>query len=214
MPVGAASPPRSGLFFSSLLVVYSLPGLLHPEPRFLMPVLLPLCYLFAEGISRLAGKGMRYVAPVLVAPFLIGAVAYRDGHRHFALTVRKEMESSRTAEYLRNLPGDGIMAQVGYPPELVYLTGKRVVALPLGPEKLDQFIGRYDIRYLVYGQRYWAPIDERFARSVWCWPTIKYIRDHPEKYPLLAVVDETYSGEEKPDRVFIHVARPKMMSTN
>jgi len=204
---------RPGIFFSALLVVYSLPALLHPEPRFLIPVLLPLCYLFAEGISLAAGKGMRYAAAILIVISLLGTAGYLDGHRHPALAARKEVESSRTAEFLKGLSEDGIMAQVGYPPELAYLTGKRVLALPLSPEKLDDFIRRYDIHYLVYGQHYWAPIDERFARAVWCYPTIKYIRDHPARYPLIGAIDENYRSGEKPDRIFIHAAR-QMKSTN
>ena len=203
----------TGVFFVSLLLGYSAPALLHPEPRFLLPVLLPLCYLFAEGISLAAGKGMRYAAAILIVVSLLGTAAYLDGHRQLALAARKEVESSRTAEFLKDLPEDGIMAQVGYPPELAYLTGKRVLALPLSPEKLDDFIRRYDIHYLVYGQRYWAPIDERFARAVWCYPTIKYIRDHPESYPLIRAIDENYRSGEKPDRIFIHAAR-QMKSTN
>ena len=195
---------RSGLFFSFLLVVYSLPGLLHPEPRFLMPVLLPLGYLFAAGMERLAGKRMRVAAPVLIVPLLIASISWLDGHRPFALAVRKEVESARTAAYLETLPEGGIMAQVGYPPELAYLTGRRVIALPLEPADLDRFIARYGIRYLVYGQRYWAPVDPRFARSVWCWETIQHIRAHPEKYPLLRIVGEDYGGGERSDRVFIH----------
>ena len=203
----------TGAFFVSLLVIYSAPALLHPEPRFLIPVLLPLCYLFAEGISLAAGKGMRYAAAILIVVSLLGTAAYLDGHRQLALAARKEVESSRTAEFLKDLPEDGIMAQVGYPPELAYLTGERVLALPLSPEKLDDFIRRYDIHYLVYGQRYWAPIDERFARAVWCYPTIKYIRDHPARYPLIGAIDENYRSGEKPDRIFIHAAR-QMKSTN
>lgn len=201
------------LFFSILLVLFALPMVFRPEPRFVIPILLPMGYLLAEGITLLAGRlprGNRIVQCVALAVVvfaLAGAANYVVQNTHLIFTLRKEVEGEKTARYLEGLPGDGVMAQVGYPPELAYLTDKRVVALPPSPEKLDDFIRRYEIEYLLYGQHYWAAISEANAPNIWCYETIRHIRENPERYPLLKVIDEEYASVRWPDRVFVHSVR-------
>ena len=202
------------LFFSLLLLLFSLPAALHPEPRFLIPILLPLGYLFSRGMTFLAartGRGGKFIprlawGAVLIILGLTGILLLRSPCLIFSLS--KEVEVPRTARFLAALPGDGIMAQVGYPPELSYLTGKRVLALPIVPRVLDRFIRRYDIHYLLYGQHYLAPVNPANASLVWCYRTIRYIQRHPEKYPLLGVIDENYRAERaRPDRIFVYGVR-------
>ena len=200
-------------FFSIMLVLCVLPVVFHPEPRFLIPVLLPMAYLFAEGVALIASRipggtrPLKYVAWALVIVLLIGSGMYVAWNRHSIFTLEKEVEGNKTARYLESLPGEGVMAQVGYPPELAYLTGKRVIALPVSPEKLDYFIRLYDIHYLLYGRHYWGRISAANAPNIWCYETIKYIRDNPDRYPLLNAVDEEFKSVSWPDRVFIHSVR-------
>ncbi|MDP8237227.1 MAG: hypothetical protein P9M08_12655 [Candidatus Erginobacter occultus] len=127
-----------------------------------------------------------------------------SGNRNMVFSLEKEVEIPRTAKFIRELPDDGIMAQVGYPPELAYQTGKRVLALPITPRVLDDFIQRYQISYLLYGQHYLAPIHTDDPSLIWCYHTIKYIREHPQRYPILQVIDEFYESGASPDRIFIH----------
>lgn len=201
------------LFFAVLLVIFALPAVLHPEPRFLFPILLPMSYFFARGLCLMTEFFPRPVttkkkmAWITVAVLLIVTAAYLNGSRHLVFLNRKEVEVSRTAHFLERLPDGGVMAQVGYPPELAYLTGRRVLALPITPRVLDDFIRRYAISYLLYGQHYLAPIHTDDPSLIWCYHTIKYIRAHPEKYPLLRVVDEVYRSGAPPDRIFIHEVR-------
>ncbi len=200
-------------FFSLLLVLFALPVVLHPEPRFLFPILLPMIYLFAEAIAKLTSRTPRLngcLAWGTVALLLILGAAYLSGHRYPVFTLEKEVESFRTAEFLEGLSGEGVMAQVGYPPELAYLTGKRVTALPPSPEKLDELIRLFEIDYLVYGGHYWAPVERGSTANVWCYETIRHIRQNPDRYPLLEIIEEEYRSRRWPDRIFIHaVARDR-----
>ncbi|MFH1038147.1 MAG: glycosyltransferase family 39 protein [PVC group bacterium] len=203
------------LFFAVMLALFSLPVILHPEPRFLIPVLLPMSYFFARGLSMLAGCFTRplvigkVLAGLLVGILAAAAAMHLTGARRLVFLQRKEVEAWRTAAFLDSLPGDGVMAQVGYPPELAYLTGKRVLALPVSPAFLDDFIRRYSIQYLLYGQRYLAPLNTDDPSLIWCYYTIKHIRAHPEKYPLIRVIEETYRSGAPPDLIFVHGVRRK-----
>jgi len=203
----------ASLFFSILLVLFAFPVIFRPEPRFVIPILLPMGYLLAEGVFLLAGRLPRgdrivqWIALAVVVCALAGAANYVAHNTHLIFTLRKEVEGEKTARYLEGLPGDGVMAQVGYPPELAYLTDKRVVSLPPSPEKLDEFIRRYAIEYLLYGQHYWGKISEANAPNIWCYKTIRHIRENPERYPLLKVIDEEYAAVRWPDRVFVHSVR-------
>ncbi len=201
---------NESVYFSFLLIIFFIPVVLHPEPRFLIPILIPICFLFAHGITLIAGifrsPGIviKTTALSLLAALTVLTGIYLSGHRHLIFSMKKEVEIPRTAEFIRELPDDGIMAQVGYPPELAYRTGKRVLALPITPRVLDDFIRRYKVSYLLYGQHYLAPIHTDDPTLIWCYHTIKYIREHPERYPILRVIDEFYESGAPPDRIFIH----------
>ena len=109
-----------------------------------------------------------------------GLVAGMDGQRD-------PVEGTPVARYLKELPGEGIMAGVGYSPELAYLLPeKRVLGIPPSPGDLDRQIEYYDIDYLVQGQHYRRAFD-RGSHS--------YIRKHPEKYKLIKVVNVKYRNK-------------------
>ncbi|MEA1927724.1 MAG: glycosyltransferase family 39 protein [Candidatus Auribacterota bacterium] len=201
---------NEAVYFSGLLIIFFIPVILHPEPRFLIPILIPISFLFAHGITLITGifrrpeRTRRIIALILVLTLTILTGIYLAGHRNLIFSLQKEVEIPRTAEFIRNLPDEGVMAQVGYPPELAYLTGKRILALPITPRVLDDFIRRYKISYLLYGQHYLAPIHTDDPSLIWCYHTIKYIREHPEHYPLFKVINEVYRSGAPPDRIFIH----------
>ncbi len=198
------------VYFSFLLIIFFIPVILHPEPRFLIPILIPISFLFAHGITLITGlfrqpeRIRKIIALSLVLALTVLTGIYLTENRNLIFSQKQEVEIPRTAEYIRGLPGEGVMAQVGYPPELSYQTGKRVLALPITPRVLDDFIRRYKISYLLYGQHYLAPIHTDDPSLIWCYHTIKYIREHPERYPILRVIDEVYQSGAPPDRIFIH----------
>ena len=200
-------------FFSLFLIVFSLPVVLHPEPRFLIPILVPMSYLFAHGLTVVLsflprpGRARKAIAWFLCLVLAAGVLKNFTTAGHFIFSLEKEVEGERTGRFLKALPEDGVMAQVGYPPELVYLTGKRVLALPIFPADLDYFIRLYGIHYLVYGQHYLAPLSTDDPTLIWCYHTIKYIQSNPGKYPLIKAVREDYRGGPGPDLIFIHGVR-------
>ena len=201
---------NGAVYFSLLLIIFFIPVILHPEPRFLIPILIPICFLFGNGITLIPGicrspeRVRKIIALILVLALTVLTGIYLYGHRNLIFSLEKEVEIPRTAEFILRLPEEGVMAQVGYPPELAYLTGKRVLALPITPRVLDDFTRRYKISYLLYGQHYLAPIHTNEPSLIWCYHTIKYIREHPERYPILRVIDEAYRSGAPPDRIFIH----------
>jgi hypothetical protein len=86
----------------------------------------------------------------------------------------------------------GIMAPVGLPPEVVYLTDKRVVALPFDPQLLDRFIEEYHISYILtsseFFHRFPSPVADQFTSSL----VTRFIFDHPARYRLVNSVREDY----------------------
>jgi len=197
-------------FFSILLFLFSMMTIVHPQPRYMLPILLPIGYLFAEGItliSYILPKRIpisKIIAWVIVVVLVAATVNYLIQNKYLIFALKKEVECEKTAQYLDSLPHDGIMAQLGYPPELAYLTNKRIVALPIFPEILDHFINIYGVNYILYGQHYWAPIRKENAHSIWCYQTIKYIQSNPQKYPLIKIIEENYKSRNWPDRIFIY----------
>jgi hypothetical protein len=117
------------------------------------------------------------------------------GGRHF-LFARPPLTRGATAtRFFDSMPRDtGIMAPQGLSPEIVYLTDKRVVALPFDPELLDRFIQEYRIAYVVisneYLQRYNNAMQDRYtSRDV-----TDYIVRHPEKYEVAQMKQESYAA--------------------
>ena len=96
------------------------------------------------------------------------------------------------------------MSQVGYSPNLNYLTSKRLITMPSDPSTLDLFIKIYNINYLLYGGHYWFPFSEGEKKVVFNYKTIKYIREHPEKYRLIKTIEEEYGNVDRHDTIYIY----------
>jgi len=97
------------------------------------------------------------------------------------------------AHFFDSMPRDtGIMASPGLSPELVYLTDRRVVAVPFNPQLLDQFVREYRITYVVtsteYLPRYVSPVANQWTGHL----AIQYISQHPERYKLVQKLSESY----------------------
>jgi len=139
----------------------------------------------------------------LVGLSLIFVPFYIIHHPHLLLASEKVVEASRTAEFLANLPKDGVMAQIGYSQELNYLLDKRVLDLPSSSNYMF-LIQRYNINYLVYGEFWMKPFSEGDKESLYNYDVIKYIREHPEQFRLINVVNESYPTIPKIDHVYVY----------
>jgi len=84
------------------------------------------------------------------------------------------------------------MGPQGLTPELVYLTDKRVVALPFDPALLDRFIREYQVSYLVASSEhlslYNSPIADQYTSRL----VTRFIFEHPERYRMVHSLREDY----------------------
>ena len=95
------------------------------------------------------------------------------------------------------------MSQVGYSPELNYQTEKQIITMPSGPSNLDWILKEYKISYVLYGERYWEKFSDNNKDKVFNYDTIKYVKEHPEKFRLLKVIKEDY-GIFGSDNIFVY----------
>jgi len=152
-------------------------------------------------------KVYKWFLTAVVLALLIYLPFYYASNPYFILNKEKLVEVPKTAGLINLLPEDGVMAQVGYTQELNYLTNKRVMALPINPDYMF-LIDRYNISYLIYGEFYMMPLEEGDKDIVFNYETIKYIRNHPEKFRLLKVIEESYPTLEKKDHIYIYEVIP------
>jgi hypothetical protein len=115
------------------------------------------------------------------------------GGTHFLFTRPPVTRASAISRVFDSLPRDaGIMAPTDLSPEVVYLTDKRVIALPFDPGLLDRFIDEYHISYLLvsneFFRRYESPVADRYTSSA----VVRYIVEHPERYRLMKSLREDY----------------------
>ena len=101
------------------------------------------------------------------------------------------------------------MAQIGYTPELAYLTDKRVVALTIDSSNFLELIKAYKINYLVYGEAYAKPFSVENKEKVINYDTIKYIVEHSEEFELIKIVTEVYPWG-KQDNFYIYEVKNKI----
>ena len=115
------------------------------------------------------------------------------GGTHFLFTRPAVTRTAAVSRFFASAPRDvGIMAPTDLSPEVVYLTDKRVVALPFDPGLLDRFIEEYHISYVVtsneFYRRYGSPIADQYTSSL----VTRYIVEHPTRYRLVSSLREDY----------------------
>jgi len=165
--------------------------------RYSLGAIIPLAFFFAQGVEGIVDifeiKMVTISRIVLATVFIMLVPLHIVGNQNFLLTLPYEVDAQKTSEFLAKLPGDGIMSQAGYTPEIAWLTHpKRVLSLPRTPEHFEELLEKYRIAYVVYGERYWAePVHEN-KELVWDYETIEYVRNHPEKFVLLKTITEEY----------------------
>ena len=110
-------------------------------------------------------------------------------NEHFVLFTKAVPGVQNTADFInKNLDkNDAIMAQPGYPVNLIYLTGHRIIGLHQNPEKLPELITYYNASYIVTGRLYTYYLGRYSADSA------EYVRNNPDKFKLIATMHEDYS---------------------
>lgn len=166
---------------------------------------IPLFYLIVLGFNRIRFRKntKRYLNYVFIAILIFAPIYWIYSHNNIVLGLGKSVEASNTAAFLNSLPKDGIMAQVGYSPELNYQTDKRIISMPSGPENLNRILKDFDIHYLLYGERYWEKFSEKNGNRIFNYDTIKYIIENPQKFRLLKAIKEDY-GSFGSDEIYVY----------
>ena len=192
-----------------LFVIFLLPLMQEvTSMRFQVQAIIFLFIIINYGFFQLAKtfKFLRlfkvFIAVIILILILYLPFYYLENN-NFVLSQEKVVEATKTAKFINQLPGEGVMAQIGYNQELAYLTNKRVMALPIHPDYMF-LIDMYNISYLIYGGFYMKPFSEENKDKVITYYTIKHIREHPEKFKLLEVMEEYYLPKDKTDHIYIY----------
>jgi len=161
------------------------------DPRFSIPALLPAAYFLGIGLTKnkKLEKALSLFLPVFLAGFTLFWIW---SHPYFFGSLRKVTELQKTGEFINTLPKDGVMAQFGYPPEIAYLTDKRVMCLPLRTGEFEEQIKLYDINYIVCGA------GETYNADV-----IKYMEDNAGRFLKIKEIEEEYPPANKKEEVYV-----------
>jgi hypothetical protein len=178
-----------------------------------MGFIVPFTLLMAEGAaallawadslfrrtSRLSIPALSAACVLLIAlwlsakPASSGSLLMPRGGTHFLFARPPITRAAEVSRFFTPMPhGVGIMAPVDLVPEIVYLTDKRVVALPFDPDLLDRFIADYRISYLLVSSefmtRYESPLRDQYTSSL----VTHYIFANPQRYVLVHMIHENY----------------------
>ncbi|MFC1848801.1 hypothetical protein ACFL27_01215 [candidate division CSSED10-310 bacterium] len=202
---------RTILFFLILLAISFSPLLNRgTQARMMMTVLLAIPIVASCGLRWLghifppAGGGRRrdffLILLFCCVFFLICGTFMSTQGILFKLDF--EFETAKTAAYLKTRPEKVILAQPGYPPELAYLTGKHVVALPRSMAMLQEYLSSQKESLLLFGEHYLGSVNEP-EKVVLCRPVIEELIRHPNLFPQLVVIHENYHAVHWPDRITV-----------
>ena len=208
--IGAAiaQPGRRGraLVWLALSVMFLLPVGMGMNEWYGMGFIVPFALLMMEGAAALPARGEKAAAIALPAACVLAAVLWLmadppenpnffapRGGAHFLFTRSPVTRGSAIAQFFDSMPPDtGIMAPTDLSPEIVYLTGKRVIAVPFDPDLLDKLIDEYHISYIVtsneFLHKYNVPVADRYTSSL----VNRYIVQHPEKYHPVRAIRQDY----------------------
>ena len=193
----------------ALSVLFLLPVGMGMNEWYGMGFVVPFVLLMMEGAAAClewGGTSDKVVSAGLSAACVLASVVWLaaspseshdllspHGGTHFLFARPSVTRASTVSRVFDSLPRDtGIMAPTDLSPELVYLTDKRVIALPFDPALLDRFIEEYRISYLLISSeffgRYGSPVADRFTST----EVVRYIVEHPERYRLMKSLREDY----------------------
>jgi hypothetical protein len=170
------------------------------DPRFSIPVLLPTAYFIGTGMTRI--KRLVNVLNISLVSFLaLFTFLWLTSHPYFFGFSRSVVQLEKTSRFLNSLPEDGIMAQFGYPPEIAYLTNKRVICLPLNIEEFGEQIVSYDINYLVFDI---TESNGMLPENSYGADVINYIKRDTERFIEIKRVQEKYQSVRWQEKVYVY----------
>lgn len=187
------------LLYLMLFLIFLVP--VHQKinsTRYTVPSIIFLYIIMSHGLFILMKdiglfRFCKGITLSLIIALLLYLPFYYYNNPYFLLSKDKVVQANAAAEFLDSLPKDGVMVQIGYTPELSYLSNKRIVALAIDPSNIFELIEMYNINYLVYGDSYYKPFSQTAdEKDIINYDTIKYIEDHPKQFRFLSVVKETY----------------------
>ncbi|MBN1445634.1 MAG: hypothetical protein JW957_05965 [Candidatus Omnitrophica bacterium] len=186
------SKEKAGYLMLAIMLSFSASIIFEiSDPRFSLPALLPAAYFLGKGLMR--NKKIAGALSLLLPVFLGGfAVFWLWTNPCFFGSLQKVAELQKTGEFINALPKDGVMAQFGYPPEIAYLTDKRLICLPLRTGDFEEQIEMYGINYVVCGT------EETYNDEV-----IKYIKSDTHRFVNIKIVDEEYPPVNKNEKVYV-----------
>lgn len=184
------------LFLLGLFALWAFPVTQQlASPRYILASYIFVFYFIALGlITILEWKGRPSLIDSIVKAFAVSSIilipAWLLLHPHFVLAAEPVLSARPAAGFINaNLPHDAvIMAQPGYGVKLAFQTDNPVIGLHAVPSRLDEIIKRFDVSYVVAGKRFTYDMLQLSRDSV------EYVREHPERYRLIANLSEDYSA--------------------
>jgi hypothetical protein len=195
LALGSRTRRKNALLWLVLSILFLIPFGVGMNEWYSMAFVVPFALLVMEGVS--AGLELAplegavsmalTLAAAAAAVFWIAApetphgLLSPGGGTHFLFARTPVTRGQAVAQWLAKAPRDtGIMTHTDLAPELVYLTDKRVVALPFDPALLDRFIAEYKIEYLVTSSDHLQTTDRYTSAEV-----SRYLFEHPDRYELV-----------------------------
>jgi len=178
-----------GLFFIFLIPITQQ----FVSPRYIYTSYFFLFYIISFGISTLFIKkeSLRNYSKLFIIVIILFLLipSWFIYNSNFVLFNKKVFGAQNTADFINDNfdKDDAIMAQPGYSARLNYLTEQRTLGLYSEPEKLPYLIDYYNVSYIVFGRRYTQDIYHYRIE------TIDYIKSNPDKFELIATIQEDYS---------------------
>jgi hypothetical protein len=224
-----ASRRRSAVVWLALSLLFLLPVGMGMNEWYGMGFAVPFSLLLMSGAAACldwAGGRMRHddgkLTAALCAACVLAGVLWiaapppgnhgllePRGGTDFLFARRPLTRGTTVARFFDTLPRDtGIMAAPGLGPEIVYLTDKRVVAIPFDPELLDRFVAEYRISYVVTSTEYWQEYTSPAADQWTGHLASRYIGRHPERYRLVQRVREEYPAFYAPAEYLVFQVIP------
>ncbi|MDO9464376.1 MAG: glycosyltransferase family 39 protein [bacterium] len=186
------------LLFISLLPLTNKMG----AARYAIIAIVPVYYFIIKGFGYMISKTKLTIRNstiliLIILELVIFIPLWISQNPHIIFNLKKEVQCQKTSDFLSGLKGDGIMAEFGYPPEIAYLTDKRVMCLPYEPAELGKFIKELNINYLVCAITY-EGIQNGAATDIG-----NYIAKS-NKYIKIKAIDDTYSSVQWRDKITIY----------
>ena len=173
-----------GLVLAALIMV-GIPMLRGLFPRYSLLAAVPLACTAGRSSSWLPRGRRRRALWVVIGPAALLVAAgmfYARSSRFLVFACDRAVETEVVSRWLDTHATAGILAQIGYPPELAYQTDRRVLAMPVRPEMLDEAIRAFNISHIVVStahKEFWGS-----AKS------IDYLLQHPERFRPVADLPE------------------------